>query len=479
MEPLPPERAYKRFSDKFSVVRSALELASTTPTPMGTRRTTTKTGGEAPWPAPPFHPICPAAGPWPWTAQTGRPRDASARPSPSSTTATHRSTPTLTLTSRPRQPPKLDARQSATDGRSDPDGRAIYTTDRDARAGYRTATRGRKGGPYIGSEVHLAVQVRDFSWSGDATRVNEGQDVPGFVREARLVPAGTHRAHAIVPMLASAASEISKIVWDRGYSILPFETAHGPLRQAGIQTVFDLSSIQRDHPAVTEKVIWIDGHPFHEHTPEHLLKLDRPLQGANNEQRAEYQTLFNERARWRWTKQAGPDADGVTRWICPFHAGRLKSRSIRQRKVAASAPLVQLPAGVTSCCTGTLTLSAGYLNLIQADGIPYGTSAHAAAYGRRQIVETDNSYLGGAYINLERSYSRLMGHKNRKFLLGILLAGLNRYIERQWRAKLLANSGDGASKARAKRRKGTFTHLLDGAHNTSKNPKPVVKPLRT
>ena len=48
-----------------------------------------------------------------------------------------------------------------------------------------------------------------------------------------------------------------------------------------------------------------------------------------------------------------------------------------------------------------------------------------------------------------------MGHTNRKFVLGMLLAGLNRYIERSWRAKQRANE-TAVPAQRAKRRTRTL-----------------------
>lgn len=205
--------------------------------------------------------------------------------------------------------------------------------------------------------------------------------------------------------------------------------------------------------------------------------------GASAEQRTVSEDSFNERAKWRWSKQAGPDADGVTRWICPFHAGRLKCRAIPQRNVGKRAPLVELPAGVTTCCEGTLTLSAEYLNLIQAHGIPFGTTAHTRGKGRRQHVETGNTYLGGTYVDLSRTYSRLMGNANRKFVLGILLAGLNRYIERSWRDKQKANEEAPAIRTCAKRRQGTLSQLLTVSGKTDATARPSsgpkVTPLRT
>jgi len=161
------------------------------------------------------------------------------------------------------------------------DGRAIYTTDPDARAGWRTATNGRTGGFYIGHEMHLVVQVRDLTWSGDVERVNFGPEVPSFVTAAALSPAGTHRANAIMPTLLRPDLDINRVIWDRGYSILDFKTAHGPLWAAGIQPTFDLNTSQRKYPPVVgNHAIWIDGHLFHDQVPQELRDLPRPPMGS-------------------------------------------------------------------------------------------------------------------------------------------------------------------------------------------------------
>ena len=59
-----------------------------------------------------------------------------------------------------------------------------------------------------------------------------------------------------------------------------------------------------------------------------------------------------------------------------------------------------------------------------------------------------------------------MGNTNRKFVLGMLLAGLNRYIERSWRAKQAANESS-APKPRAKRRTGTLAEVLKSSASTA------------
>lgn len=130
--------------------------------------------------------------------------------------------------------------------------------------------------------------------------------------------------------------------------------------------------------------------------------------------------------------------------------------------MSKSAPLVELPEGADMCCSGTLSLGASFLNLIQGDGVPFGTTAHAKSWGRRSLVETSNSLLAGKYIALSRSYTRLMGLKNRRFITAFMIAGLNRFIELGWRAvqvemeRLAAIAKANAKKTRATRRHDTL-----------------------
>ena len=132
-----------------------------------------------------------------------------------------------------------------------------------------------------------------------------------------------------------------------------------------------------------------------------------PPRGATEDEKRAYEAKFNRRARWRLVRHAGPDADGVTRWRCPFCAGLLRSRSIRKTmRHSRSAPLVQLPAGVSQCCGGILWSAPADLPLTQR--IPFGTTAWRIAMGRRQIVESTNAALKGAFVDL-RGFFRVFG----------------------------------------------------------------------
>ena len=74
-----------------------------------------------------------------------------------------------------------------------PDGRKRYTADPDARAGHRSATGNRNAGPYVGYELHLAVQTRDVRWTNYVDKTTLGPEVPGVITTCNLVPAGSHR----------------------------------------------------------------------------------------------------------------------------------------------------------------------------------------------------------------------------------------------------------------------------------------------
>ncbi|WP_449385433.1 hypothetical protein [Cellulomonas soli] len=332
------------------------------------------------------------------------------------------------------------------------DGRPVYTKDVDARAGHRSANNRHKSGPYIGYELHLSVQVRDFSYGGKPDQVVLGADVPGFVFMARLTPAGAHRLDAVVPgLLAERIPEagqawtpdtdgapLKNVLWDRGYSILGYQRGKGALRQAGVDVVFDLSKRQRTLEAIYPDIDFIDGVPFSKHMPRELRDLPRFERDDTPEQRAAKTAAFDRRALWRFTPHGAARNGLRRRWMCPFCAGRLglvagtpRRKNVR---IATGAPLVELPEG-QACCDGMVTLPDDAVELEQAAGMLWGTTAHTKAYGQRALVENANNLLHDKYVRLDRGYTKLTGLAKRKFILAFLLAGVNRKIAQAWEAK--------------------------------------------
>lgn len=357
------------------------------------------------------------------------------------------------------------------------DGRPIYTLDADARAGHRSANSEHKSGLYIGYELHPITQVRDISWQGQPGEVALGPDVPPYVTNAILTPAGAHRSDAVVPTLIAEHVTVDgeerglrDVAWDRGYSINADARAHAPLRLHGIEPVTDLTTKQRQYQPVAKDVLWLDGHPFSVHTPHRLRSLPRPERNDSAETRAQNQALYNERARWRYSVHGGLDADGYLRMRCPFCSGRLASRQlVTARRAAKKAPLVALPDGVTTCCTGIVRIPPEHLRMMQALQMPFGTTAHQTAYGRRNLAETTNSLLKGQYANLDRKYTKLMGLAKRTFVLAFLIAGLNRYIGQSWKEKCAAaeRARLAAKATRKRRRTSTLADIVAKAGATS------------
>ena len=362
--------------------------------------------------------------------------------------------------------PKRPARKALVFGVG-PDGRKRYTVDPDARAGHRSATNSRPAGPYVGYELHLAVQARDVRWTNGVDKVSLSDEVPGVVTCFSLVPAGTHRGKAIVDDLiaAKAAGEsIDDVVWDPGYSLCKPGTVHHRLAQAGIHQTFQPVTHQRGLRPFSGEALLIDGQLFSPLLPDELRSLPAPPRGASEVDKEAYEAKFNLRARWRMMRHAPPDADGATRWRCPFCSGFLRARQFpKTMRRPKTVPLVPIDEGCERCCDGILTAQA--VEMAWWQRITYGTTAWRISMGRRQVVESVNAALKGAFADLGRGFLRVMGRTKMTVLLGFTLAAFNLDRIRSFRAKHhLDENGQPTAKprqTRARRRTGTWADVID------------------
>jgi len=87
--------------------------------------------------------------------------------------------------------------------------------------------------------------------------------------------------------------------------------------------------------------------------------------------------------------------------------------------------------------------------------VPFGTTAWRISMGRRQVVESVNSALKGAFVDLARGFFRVLGQVKMTVLLGFTVAAYNLDRIRSFRAKRA--EADDAPRPRAKRRLGTWT----------------------
>lgn len=342
-----------------------------------------------------------------------------------------------------------------------PDGRKIYTKDPDARAGHRSATGDRSAGPFVGYELHLGVQTRDVRWTNAVDRTTLGPEVPGVIITAKLASAGTHRAKAFVETLLGAKSsgcqDIADVVWDPGYSLCDPLTTTYQLARAGIAQTIQLVTHQRGIRPFAGDALLLDGQLYSKYLPAELRDLRSPPRNRTRPSRQAYEARFNQRARWRFVRHAGPDAEGVTRWRCPFCAGLLRSRNVpKTMRRSRSAPLVGLPDGVQSCCSGILSAPPSELPLVQR--IPFGTTAWRTSMDRRQMVESVNAALKGGYTDLARGFFRVFGQVKISVLFAFTLAAFNVDRIRSFEAKRAEAAA--VPRRRAKRRLGTLGVLL-------------------
>jgi hypothetical protein len=336
------------------------------------------------------------------------------------------------------------------------DGRRQYTRDPDARAGHRSATNSRRAGPYVGYELHLAVQARALRWTNYMDRSTLGPEVPNVVTTMSFVPAGSHRGRAVVDALIAAKREhhdITEVLWDPGYSLCQPETTTFPLTRAGIEQTLQPVTHQRGIRPFAGEALLVDGQLYSPHLPVELRDLAVPPRFAPGPYRRAFETPFNRRARWRLVRHSRPDTDGVTRWKCPFCAGLLRTRSVPSTmRRSRRAPLVQLPEGTQGCCHGTLSAPPAELPLAQR--IPFGTTAWRISMNRRQVVESVNAALKGAFCDLSRGFFRVFGRTKISIILGFTIAAFNLDRIRSFRAKQAEAAA--TSRPRAKRRRGIW-----------------------
>jgi hypothetical protein len=124
---------------------------------------------------------------------------------------------------------------------------------------------------------------------------------------------------------------------------------------------------------------------------------------------------------------------------------------------------VELPENVSNCCSGILSSVPAELALSQR--IPFGTTAWRISMGRRQVVESVNSALKGAFVDLARGFFRVLGQVKMTVLLGFTLAAYNLDRVRSFRAKQAQDNE--TPRRRAKPRQGTWSDVATAPSPTA------------
>ena len=311
------------------------------------------------------------------------------------------------------------------------------------------------------------MQTRDVRWTNYSDRTRLGDEVPNVITTLNLVPAGSHRARAIVDELISCKksyTEITDVVWDPGYSLCQPETSSFLLAAAGIDQTMQPVTHQRGIWPFSGEALLLDGQLYSRFLPAELRDLAMPPRFASGAYRRAFEDSFNLRARWRYVRHSRPDRDGFTRWRCPFCAGLLRSRSLpgtmrRSRKRL----MVSLPDNTQCCCKGSLSAPAVELPLTQR--IPFGSTAWRISMDRRQVAESANAALKGSFVDCARGFFRVFGRVKISVLMGFTIAAYNLDRIRSFRAKQAELAS--VPKRQPKRRRGTWAQAEERLTKTS------------
>ena len=80
-----------------------------------------------------------------------------------------------------------------------------------------------------------------MTWSNGADKTVLSDPAPAVILNHALVPAGTHRADAVVPILTDPAlrrAPVDDVIVDPGYTILDPDRFFAPLHAAGIHVTW-------------------------------------------------------------------------------------------------------------------------------------------------------------------------------------------------------------------------------------------------
>ena len=224
-----------------------------------------------------------------------------------------------------------------------------------------------------------------------------------------------------------------------------------------MHVTFQLVTYQRGRRPFAGDAAVVDGQLFSSLLPEDLVDLPVPPRGASVEEKLSYERAFNRRARYRYSRHAGPEADGTTRWQCPFCKGLLRSRAFpRTMRRSKTVPLLEVSGESACCCSGILSVTPAQLPLWQR--LPFGTTAWRVSMGRRQAAESANAALKGSFVDIGRKFFRVFGVAKVTFLLAFTVAAFNLDRVRSFVAKRGGTNGE--RRTRAKSRVGTWADLL-------------------
>lgn len=199
--------------------------------------------------------------------------------------------------------------------------------------------------------MHALVQIREDGTNTDvpcvAERIMISDAKNGYTNEAAY-------AVQLIDRLHKQEKPLSDLVIDRGYNFAKPERFHIPIRQAGMNLVFDLHRTDRGPKGTHEGALVVDGDLYCPALPKPFHHLEPPTVHAPRKTIEAFQTKIEIRRKYGFKKLARrPDKDGYMRMQCPAAAGKIrcpyqpKSLQLPFDKPTVSEP----PAAKPKCCS--------------------------------------------------------------------------------------------------------------------------------
>jgi hypothetical protein len=179
---------------------------------------------------------------------------------------------------------------------------------------------------YIENKAKTGPKYRLYGYKLHAvirTRAEGGDRVPYLAERITLTPASANPQTQVLEVVKDLAAEdrIEMLIADRGYTFSKSERWADPLREMGIDTVFDLHPNQRSTQGTYKGAVQLDGQMYCPALPEALFDIERLDQFATQKEREKFFAEIERRQTYEM-KPHGKEKSGKPRRVkCPAAAG--------------------------------------------------------------------------------------------------------------------------------------------------------------
>lgn len=332
-------------------------------------------------------------------------------------------------------------RRSATRPSPDPDAAHIYIETKGKNPKYNL----------YGYKLHALIRTRQES----------GDRIPYLAERITLTPATADPQTQVLEVVQDLRAEdrIDTLIADRGYTYSKPERWAEPLRELGIDTIFDLHPHQRSTQGTYKGALQIDGELYCPAMPDSLHDIERLDHFATKKRREEFFSEVERRQTYQM-KPFGKEKPGKPRRLrCPAAAGvarcLLKPASL---KLPYHYPTVYPDPGLSStpppCCSQTTISVPVEIQSATRQSRTWGTREWFDAYARlRPAAESFFSLIKDAgKEHMSRGRIKMMGLAKTSVMVAFWAAAANlRLLDAFDRAQAKAAANGSAVQIRSLR----------------------------